>query len=65
MTGPNEADEGSGVGLLLSAVEFSWDSIITVTVDGVITSWNPAAERVFGYTKSEIIGKAQFTAESE
>jgi PAS domain S-box-containing protein len=57
MTGPNEAEEGSRVGLLLSAVEFSWDSIITLTVDGVITSWNPAAERVFGYTKSEIIGK--------
>jgi PAS domain S-box-containing protein len=57
MTGLNEAEEGSGVGLLLSAVEFSWDSIITVTVDGVLTSWNPAAERVFGYTKSEIIGK--------
>jgi len=57
MTGLNQAEEGSGAGLLLSAVEFSWDSIITVTVDGVITSWNPAAERVFGYTKCEIIGK--------
>ena len=57
MTGLNEAEEGNDVGLLLSAVEFSWDSIITVTVDGVITSWNPAAERVFGYTKCEIIGK--------
>ena len=57
MTGLNQAEEGSGAGLVLSAVEFSWDSIITVTVDGVITSWNPAAERVFGYTKREIIGK--------
>ena len=57
MTGPNQAEEGSGAGLVLSAVEFSWDSIITATVDGVITSWNPAAERVFGYTKPEIIGK--------
>ena len=57
MTGLNQAEEGSGAGLVLSAVEFSWDSIITVTVDGVITSWNPAAERVFGYTKCEIIGK--------
>jgi PAS domain S-box-containing protein len=57
MTGANQAEESNDVGLLLSAVEFSWDSIITVTVDGVITSWNPAAERVFGYTKSEIIGK--------
>ena len=57
MNGLNQAEESNDVGLLLSAVEFSWDSIITVTVDGVITSWNPAAERVFGYTKSEIIGK--------
>jgi PAS domain S-box-containing protein len=57
MTGLNQAEEGVDVGLLLSAVEFSWDSIITVSVDGVITSWNPAAERVFGYTKCEIIGK--------
>ena len=57
MTGLNQAEEGNGAGLVLSAVEFSWDSIITVTVDGVITSWNPAAERVFGYTKCEIIGK--------
>jgi PAS domain S-box-containing protein len=57
MTDLNQAEEGNDIGLLLSAVEFSWDSIITVTVDGVITSWNPAAERVFGYTKSEIIGK--------
>ena len=57
MTGLNEAEEGNNDGLLLSAVEFSWDSIITFTVDGVITSWNPAAERVFGYTQSEVIGK--------
>jgi len=57
MSDPKEAEQGNDVGLLLSAVEFSGDSIITLTVDGVITSWNPAAERVFGYTKSEIIGK--------
>jgi PAS domain S-box-containing protein len=57
MTGPNHAEEGNDLGLVLSAVEFSWDSIITATVEGVITSWNPAAERVFGYTKGEIIGK--------
>jgi len=57
MTGPNQVEEGNDVGLLLSAIKFSWDSIITVTVDGFITSWNPAAERVFGYTKCEVIGK--------
>ena len=31
-------------------VEFSNDAIISTTFDGVIFSWNPAAERVYGYT---------------
>jgi len=57
MTDLNQVEEGNDVGLLLSAIKFSWDSITTVTVDGFITSWNPAAERVFGYTKVEVIGK--------
>lgn len=38
-------------------VSASEDAIVGETVDGVITSWNPAAERIFGYTEQEIIGQ--------
>jgi PAS domain S-box-containing protein len=38
-------------------VEFSNDAIIAKTLDGVISAWNPAAERMFGYTEQEAIGE--------
>ncbi len=43
---------------LASIVESSDDSIITENVDGIITSWNKSAQRVFGYTAEEVIGKS-------
>lgn len=42
---------------MAAIVEFSGDAIIGETLDGIVTSWNKAAERTFGYTAAEMIGQ--------
>lgn len=42
------------VSALIASAE---DAIITKTLDGIIRSWNPAAERLLGYTPAEMVGQ--------
>ena len=44
--------------LFASVANFVPDAIMSLTLDWIITSWNPGAERMFGYQGEEIIGKS-------
>jgi diguanylate cyclase (GGDEF)-like protein/PAS domain S-box-containing protein len=59
MTARNEAEDGRRQSdRMLAAIEFSGDAIMIGTPDGIITSWNPASEALFGYTSQEMVGQS-------
>src|SRR5664279_757349 len=41
---------------IAAIIESSDDAIIAKTLDGIVTNWNPAAERMYGYSSEEITG---------
>jgi PAS domain S-box-containing protein len=45
---------------LAAIVSSSDDAIVAKTLEGMVTGWNPAAERVFGYSEREMVGQSIF-----
>jgi len=47
--------------MLAAIIESSEDAIVSKTLDGIITTWNRSAEKMFGYSEAEIQGKSIMT----
>src|SRR4051794_30400340 len=46
------------VKLFVAIVESTDDAMVSKTLEGIITTWNPAAQRMFGYTAPEAVGRS-------
>jgi PAS domain S-box-containing protein len=53
MKGPSEDQEGSAKAI----VEVALDAIVSMDQDGLVTEFNPAAEKTFGYARAEAVGR--------
>ena len=55
---PADDDASQMTSRLAAIVEFSTDAIFSLAMDGIITTWNPAAADMYGYTAAEITGRS-------
>jgi PAS domain S-box-containing protein len=46
---------------LAAIIESSHDAIVSTTLDGIVLSWNPAAEKLYGYSSAEVLGRSLST----
>jgi len=53
----HQKKEEAKQGILSAIVESSDDAIVSKNLNGIITSWNKGAEKIFGYKEDEVIGK--------